>query len=741
MTNRDRILLGAILLTAFALRWLYILQSQASPFFDFPLIDAKTYTATATALASQGQWLGGPAPFWQPPLYPYFLALLFKLLGPDFYLARLVQVLVGTLNCTLVFFLGRRFFTPGSGLVAAAAAALYGPFLFYEGEFLPPVLAIALNLLVLLSLPWAAAQPRRRWIPGLLLGLAALCVANILFFLPLAAWWLWQRDTSYPLPQRLHRALPLLLGALLAIAPVTVRNGLVGGDWVLISSNAGVNFFIGNNADFDRTLRIQPGQAWTDLVSRPRLEAGLTQPSAQSRFFFARAGDFILEQPGAYLWLLLRKSQQLLNGDEIGRNQDLYFARQYSSLLAVLLWKYGLAFPFGLVVPLALLGILLRRRHHDQQLLLLYLGVYALSIVLFFVSARYRLPLVPVLLLFAIQGVQVGWRRLQNGAAPVRTGLVVTSVTFFLLANIGSGSMDLDGNAETHHRLGYVFHQKGLLANATAHYQRALELDPAIPEARYNLGVVHALQGRYNRALETFRGYLERFPESHEARYALGNALLKTQRYHQAIAQYEQLLQLQTTIDPVALQGRLAYTYLQADQPEQAAQAYRTLLQARPDSLAVRYQLGRLHESRDRSALAQQQYGEILQRDPGHAEARLRLAGILLVEAADPAGAKHHLQQLLEYDPDHIGARWLLATQYVTEHDGAAALAQAEAILQLDPGHKQANWLAGHLHYIVRGDTLAGVDRLEQLKKVHVKERAAQFEEALKQSMLDMLGP
>ena len=77
---------------ALALRVAYIFEADASPLFEHPAVDAKTYTHHAQRLAA-GNWLGiGEGPFWQPPLYPYFLGAV-KVLFPEsfFYAVRFVQ--------------------------------------------------------------------------------------------------------------------------------------------------------------------------------------------------------------------------------------------------------------------------------------------------------------------------------------------------------------------------------------------------------------------------------------------------------------------------------------------------------------------------------------------------------------------------------------------------------------------------------------------------------------------------
>ena len=318
-----------------------------------------------------------------------------------------MQALSGTAVCLLVLHLGRRAFSPAAGWIAAAAAALYGPFLYFEGELLPASLAVFLNALALTALLWAAdARSTGRWLAaGLLLGLAALNVPSVLLFVPAAL--LWAR-------LRARASLPalgaLILGLALAIAPVTLRNRIVGGEWVPISYNAGINFYIGNNPDPERTTRIRPGREWRELTEMPEREAGITGKGASSRYFIGRSLEFLAADPGGYLLLQLRKLRQLWRGDEIPRNLDPYFARGWSWLLEGLLWIRGLAFPFGLVGPLALTGLVLYLRNPQARspagdLLLLFAAAYMLAVVLFFVTGRYRLPAIPSLLLFAGYGV------------------------------------------------------------------------------------------------------------------------------------------------------------------------------------------------------------------------------------------------------------------------------------------------------------------------------------------------
>ena len=726
---------GLLWLAALGVRLLYIEQSQTSPFFDYPLVDAKTYTDAAERMGVQGHWDGGDAPFWQPPLYPYFLGFLYALFTPGYYLPRLVQAAISACNCVLLYLLGCRLFSHCLGLAAAIAAALYGPLVFFTGEFLPPPLALFFDLLLLLTLPWAmAGRPRRLLVPGFCLGLAALAVANILLFLPAALLWVIVVRRALPWPQRLLNALPLLLGASLVIAPVTLRNYLIGDDLVLISSNGGINFYLGNNANYEETIRIPPGPAWRALVSQPRTEAGLTRASDQSAYFFTRSWDFISAEPRAWLLLLFHKTYLFWHGEEIGRNQDLYYARNFSPLLSLLLWKEIIAFPFGVVAPLALLGMGLAccnrgQRRAEIDLLLLYIVVYTLSVILFFPTARYRLPIVPPLLLFAAYAVSALYCLGRGRAAKLAwAGGVLAAL--LVACNFRVGPMNMAGDAETLHRLGFVYQQKGLLANAIAAYEQALALDPEIREARFNLGALYARRGRYGQAIAAYQDFVVRYPSHPEARYALGNALLHAGRYSEAIVQYEKLLDVDAALERKAVQERLAYAHIQLDQLDAAAALYRDLVVQAPDSLRFRYQLGQLAEALGQPTQARREYAEILQRDSTHAEAGLRLARLLLATDESTA-AEVQLERLVAAHPHLVAPRWLLATHYAAQHEGTKALAQAQAILEIQPEHVQANRLVGHLQ-VIQGDTLAGIKNLDRFKKYYVEERQQAILEVVK---------
>ena len=72
-----------IVLLSLGLRLFYLSELSTSPLFAVPVVDARTYVDDARYL-SEVSWAGRPTPFWQPPLYPYLLGLLFSVSGENY---------------------------------------------------------------------------------------------------------------------------------------------------------------------------------------------------------------------------------------------------------------------------------------------------------------------------------------------------------------------------------------------------------------------------------------------------------------------------------------------------------------------------------------------------------------------------------------------------------------------------------------------------------------------------------
>src|SRR5947209_8539402 len=88
---------AAVFAAALLVRGLYLRQIWDAPFFRLRLGDAQAYHVWAQRIAG-GDWLGAGV-FYQAPLYPYFLGLIYRMFGEDPATIRIVQIMLGSAAC------------------------------------------------------------------------------------------------------------------------------------------------------------------------------------------------------------------------------------------------------------------------------------------------------------------------------------------------------------------------------------------------------------------------------------------------------------------------------------------------------------------------------------------------------------------------------------------------------------------------------------------------------------------
>jgi 4-amino-4-deoxy-L-arabinose transferase-like glycosyltransferase len=558
--RRARWILAAILLGALLVRVLYVLQSRANPFFAEPAMDAGYHLEWARAFAAGREFQ--PGPFFRAPLYPWFLGLCLRVFGEDLLAVRLLQALIGTWSCWLAYCVGLRAFDRRTGLVAAALGAGYWMLVYFDGELLLPVLEVPTTLLVVLAgLRWRESPGGARALQlGLALGLAALVRPNILLFAPLLGLWLCLEARP-----RLPALALALAGLALPIAPITLWNGLAGGDWALISTQGGVNLWIGNNPQADGASALVPGTradwwgGYRDAIQQAEaLEGRPLKPSEVSDSYVRRVRAFWAAEPAHALELTLWKLRLFLTDRELGNNQDeRFFALHFGPLLR---W---LPLSYGILLPLALVGLALAaRRWRELFPLWALVPVYTASIVLFFVNARFRIPLVLPLAVFAAHALvwsADAWRA--RRWRPLALALGSSAALWFFVHHVPAG-VKLD-DAQGWWQLGIYHAQHGDPTRALEHFDAALERDARLPrlhrdrgrvlaelhrdaEAEAELRLAVALQaddpanhdelfaflvdparGRYAEAQAAARACVAALPDYGRGHYALGRALFE----------------------------------------------------------------------------------------------------------------------------------------------------------------------------------------------------------------------
>jgi len=535
---------GAILAAAAAVKAVAIAQLGSHPLLQ-PAggLDSEWYVALASRVAA-GDWTlaaafeGGAFPV--SPLYVYVLAIVLGLSGGSLVAARVVQAALGVVAIACAMRSARDWFGDPAGLIAGLLLAGAGVLTFHEIVLLQSALDPV--LIAALALVYGRAIQGDRWHAwagtGLLAALFALNRPNALIVAAAIG--------AGPLGRLLRRRQrPALLAAAafagaiaIGLAPAALRNLAVTGRLTLISSHGGLNFFIGNRAGADGTYEAPPGItpsiAGQAHDARVVAEAVAGRPLADpevSGHFAGLGGSWIRAHPNDAAALFARKLWPVAHRTELPLNYSYaYYERDEQTVLRWL--------PIGAwcLVPLGVAGLAARPRAGVARAGYLawaaLVPLYAISVAVFFVAGRYRLPMLVPLAIAGAGGITstvaaLRTRRWMDVSILLAAfGMAATATLWPLalddgrleervamasaLAGLGRPA-DAMARAATvarehpepgtvHFRVALALQAHGDLASAEAEVRRALSIDPKQPEAHAVLGQLLARAGRAGEA-------------------------------------------------------------------------------------------------------------------------------------------------------------------------------------------------------------------------------------------------
>ncbi|MCK4547079.1 MAG: tetratricopeptide repeat protein [Candidatus Eisenbacteria sp.] len=696
-----------IALLAFALRLIHLLNARQSPLFDSLGLDAKFYDRWATAIA-EGDWLS-QGPFFMGPLYPYFLAVFYRLFDTSIFQTAIIQAVIDSASCALIYVTGCRLWgREKEGLLAGLLACFYGPMILYTGELLFPTLAMFINILFLYLVVRAdeSWNPGVLFLAGILLGLSALGKATVLVFYPVVvAWWLVKRPRP-ALRSLVRPAAVLALGVAAMVLPVTARNRMVGGDWVLITSNAGLNFHIGNNAQSSGAyLRPASLDVSVDPAGQRIAEAAWgrsLKPSEVSKYWFSESLKFLDGHPERFASLFLKKMVFFWSAWEVPQIESFNFQKRYSPILK-------LPFPsYGWIVPLAVVGVVLAGSRRRWAALPMGLAVaYSLAIAVFFVTGRYRMAVLPYLLILSAGGILVlaeglrDWRRIALGGG----------IFLALAALAHSNPYHVDpesGFAEFEYRLGLGYEKTGDLERAEIHYGKALEYEPFHPGTRLNLGVIYSRTGREKEGEGLLESLTRRYPDHAKAHFNLGLVYADQGSFDAATREFL----CAVTIDPAYVRAWDSYgaELYRSGELGGAGKALETAISLSKSGVegawiqASRFILAKLERQaeiragegpsarllRDADLLAaagkwDDAFGTYLRAGRGGVAAGYYEAGMAAYNLNRWADALDALRECTGLDPRFPGAHHLIGAVYVKMEDYDAAVEAMEAEREISP--------------------------------------------------------
>ena len=594
--SRERGLLAAILLLGLVLRVVFVLQMRANPFFDDPQLDQHLFVDWARAVARGEE--SRPGVFLTAPLYPWLLGLFFRAFGEDFLAVRLVQAVIGTLGVYFAVLVARRAFDATIALVAAFLVATYWLLIYYDGDLLREGPANCANLAGTLGV-LAIARRATPWtcvLAGLAFGVSALLRQQVLLFVPLLAAWL------VLVPRVRWTGVALFVAAAAApVLPITAYNTFVAGDFVVISAEGGHTLWSGNNPDADGVAGVTPDTRadvlghFEDSWAAAEREAGRELSASEySSHYVAKTMRFVREHPGLEARLLLRKAWLLVTDWEFGTPEEpRFFAERFAPVVR---W---LPLRFGHALALAVLGLAVTWRGARARFPLWgYLLVSGATLVLFFVSARYRAPTLPLLLVYAACGVV--W--IARTARARAFGKLAVGLACCAAVYAGSRTYPVPKEVSTANGL-------------------------------YWLGIAESRAGRTGDAVELLRRSVELFPRSCSARTALGVTLNAAGRSQEAVLELDRAL-AECPGSVLAL-DTLAEIHLGAERFEEAERFARRSIEAAPHLRRGYYELGRALAGRQRLPEAAAAFRDSLERGPGSFNSAYALARVELALGRD----------------------------------------------------------------------------------------------------------
>jgi tetratricopeptide (TPR) repeat protein len=361
-------------------------------------------------------------------------------------------------------------------------------------------------------------------------------------------------------------------GVLVGTSPCWIHNYFIARDPVFLSAHSGINFWIGNNPDANGYPRFPPGlhagQAamLQDSITAAEEAAGHPLKRADvSRYWSAKAKNYIATQPLAWFKLL---SVKLFNFWSAFRYDDLSIVTSLREHRVIL---PGLS--FGLVAAFGLPGmIVVWRSRKTARWVIAAVLLHMAALMPVFVTERYRLPIVPGLLVCAAVGLTVFWQNARDfRVRPIAFYLLLLSLATLVVSwpqrnpslwaldsynsglqalELGRESLDRDkrdiaaadfavadaklgvafsyvpDNAELNFALGELRQVQGIPNEAKSFYARTLQIDPRHERAFNNLGVLALEEQRYPLAESFFRHSLAVDPRNAKTHFLMAKAFL-----------------------------------------------------------------------------------------------------------------------------------------------------------------------------------------------------------------------
>jgi 4-amino-4-deoxy-L-arabinose transferase-like glycosyltransferase len=210
--------------------------------------------------------------FWQPFFYPFILSKIYSLCSGSILTAKIIQMILGSLTCVLVWQIGRKIASNTVGLFAGIITSFYGPLIFFDGELLATGWAALFSAALILA--FLKARETKKMIFcfafGIIAGISVITRPTFLpfVFIAIFLYALMLRKENLSWNQSLQKTAVKLAGFILITAAVSVQSLATTGRFTFLPRSGPINLYVGNNQDTSKTLGIRPSD-WKDITRLP----------------------------------------------------------------------------------------------------------------------------------------------------------------------------------------------------------------------------------------------------------------------------------------------------------------------------------------------------------------------------------------------------------------------------------------------------------------------------------------
>jgi len=486
-------------------------------------------------------------------VYALITALIYKIMTEDILYVRLLNIIFGVFTCYLIYLIGNEMANRKTALFACLVACLYKPFIFYSIVPLKTSLSVLLFAITIYLFLGILKKPSliKALSLGIAIGLLYKVRPNFIIIIPLipclAFWYLFRSISS---PRVLLASFFIyIVGVSISIYPFMVRENSFSAQPRPRASRLSVNLYIGNNLQnpdpYYRPVPFStpvPGRQTRQFAIEARRRAGRDLTSREASSYWIReVVKMAVEQPAAFGRKLFHKAMVLFNRFEAGDHYHMGFLSSYVWFLKLPFLSLWLILPFGM----AGMAATIRSSKRLLALGLIFIA-YGLTLVIFFTNTRYRLPLLILLIPFAVMGAGhlftcIKERTLSKTFICPASATIVFFVITFLPVR---GTDDLTAYYNTH---AIVLNKKGHKADAMRYWEESSMMNKSF-SAFANLSLAQNYLMRHD--TETALRYLDQIPDhSFAAAYKyslLGDIMVRQRQTEKAIVAYEKSLDIQS---------------------------------------------------------------------------------------------------------------------------------------------------------------------------------------------------